>query len=114
MAQLLTVGEFSRLTHLTVKALHHYHESGVLEPAAVDPFTGYRYYGPDQLPAAHLVRRLREVRMPLAEVRALLAAPRRGDEGRRDRGPPRPAAPRADGDRCRGGIPAGATHPSAS
>ena len=83
MAELLTVGEFSRLTHLTVKALHHYHEAGVLEPVTVDPFTGYRYYVPDQLPDAHLVRRLRDVRMPLAEVRAVLAAP---DQQARDAG----------------------------
>jgi DNA-binding transcriptional MerR regulator len=83
MAELLTVGEFSRLTHLTVKALHHYHEAGVLEPVTVDPFTGYRYYLPDQLPDAHLVRRLRDVRMPLAEVRAVLAAP---DQQARDAG----------------------------
>jgi DNA-binding transcriptional MerR regulator len=83
MAELLTVGEFSRLTHLTVKALHHYHEAAVLEPVTVDPFTGYRYYLPEQLPDAHLIRRLRDVRMPLAEVRAVLAAP---DQQARDAG----------------------------
>lgn len=75
MAELLTVGEFSRLTHLTVKALHHYHESGVLRPVQVDTTTGYRYYSPHQLADAQLVRRLRQVRMPLAEVRAVLASP---------------------------------------
>lgn len=75
MAELLTVGEFSRLTHLTVKALRHYHDVGVLEPTLVDPLTGYRYYAMDQVPAAHLVRRLREVRMPVAGVRRVLVAP---------------------------------------
>jgi DNA-binding transcriptional MerR regulator len=75
MAELLTVGEFSRLTHLTVKALHHYHQVGVLEPALIDPFTGYRYYSAHQVEVAHLVRRLREVRMPVPQVRAVLAAP---------------------------------------
>jgi DNA-binding transcriptional MerR regulator len=75
MAELLTVGEFSRLTHLTVKALHHYHQVGVLEPAVIDPFTGYRYYAARQVEVAHLVRRLRQVRMPVAQVRAVLAAP---------------------------------------
>ncbi|MFC3993340.1 MerR family transcriptional regulator [Actinoplanes siamensis] len=73
MAQLLTVGEFSRLTHLTVKALRHYHEAGVLEPASVDPSTGYRYYTAEQVDLAQLVRRLREVRMPVAGVRQVVS-----------------------------------------
>jgi DNA-binding transcriptional MerR regulator/effector-binding domain-containing protein len=75
MAELFTVGEFSRLTHLPIKTLHHYHEAGLIEPALVDPATGYRYYAPSLLPAAQLARRLREVRMPLAALRAVLAAP---------------------------------------
>jgi DNA-binding transcriptional MerR regulator len=75
VAELLTVGEFSRLTHLTVKALRHYHDVGVLEPALVDPSSGYRYYAAEQVEVAHLVRRLREVRMPIAGVRQVLAAP---------------------------------------
>jgi DNA-binding transcriptional MerR regulator len=74
MPETFTVGEFSRLTHLPVKTLHHYHEVGVLAPAEVDPVTGYRRYRPDQVAVAHLVRRLRDVRMPLAEIRAVLAA----------------------------------------
>ncbi|WIM98155.1 MerR family transcriptional regulator [Actinoplanes oblitus] len=74
MAELLTVGEFSRLTHLTVKALRHYHDAGVLEPALVDPSTGYRYYTADQVELAQLVRRLREVRMPVAGVRRVVSA----------------------------------------
>jgi DNA-binding transcriptional MerR regulator len=71
----ITVGEFSRLTHLPIKTLHHYHDVGVLVPALVDPVTGYRRYAAEQVPMAHLARRLREVRMPLDEVRAVLAAP---------------------------------------
>ncbi|MEU8663289.1 MerR family transcriptional regulator [Actinoplanes philippinensis] len=74
MPELLTVGEFSRLTHLTVKALRHYHDVGVLEPAWVDPSTGYRYYTAEQVDAAQLVRRLREVRMPVAGVRRVVSA----------------------------------------
>jgi DNA-binding transcriptional MerR regulator len=75
----LTVGEFSRLTHLTVKTLHHYHEVGVLTPADVDPVTGYRRYALDQVEPALLVRRLRGVGMPVPQVRAVLAA----DDARR-------------------------------
>jgi DNA-binding transcriptional MerR regulator len=75
MAELFTVGEFAKLTHLSVKTLHHYHEAGLLEPASVDPVTGYRRYSADQLAAAQLARRLRDVRMPLAQVRDVLSAP---------------------------------------
>ena len=74
-ARAIPVGEFSRLTHLPIKTLHHYHDVGVLVPVLVDPATGYRRYAPDQVPDAHLARRLREVRMPLEEMRAVLAAP---------------------------------------
>ena len=46
--QLMPIGRFARLTGLTVKALRHYDEVGLLRPAAVDPDTGYRSYAPDQ------------------------------------------------------------------
>ena len=46
---LLTIGEFSRMTHLSVKALRHYHDVGILEPAAIDPYSGYRSYAADQV-----------------------------------------------------------------
>ena len=42
--QLMSIGRFARLTGLTVKALRHYDEVGLLRPAAVDPGTGYRSY----------------------------------------------------------------------
>jgi DNA-binding transcriptional MerR regulator len=75
MDVLLTIGDFSRMTYLGVKALRHYHEIGLLEPAAVDPATGYRLYRPSQVPTAQVIRRLRELGMPLEEVRAMLRAP---------------------------------------
>jgi DNA-binding transcriptional MerR regulator len=74
MAAALTVGDFSRITHLSVKTLRHYHQVGLLEPAQVDPDTGYRYYSGQQIPAAQVIRRLRELEMPVAEVKAVLAA----------------------------------------
>ena len=46
MDVLLTIGEFSKMTYLSVKALRHYHDVGLLEPALVDPATGYRHYAP--------------------------------------------------------------------
>jgi DNA-binding transcriptional MerR regulator len=75
MATLLTIGEFSRMTHLSIKALRHYHDTEVLIPAAVDPFTGYRSYDTAQVAAAQVVRRLRDLRMPLDSIRTILAAP---------------------------------------
>ena len=70
----LTVGDFSRITHLSVKTLRHYHEVGLLAPAAVNPDTGYRYYSTEQVPAAQVIRRLRDLEMPVGEVKAVLGA----------------------------------------
>jgi DNA-binding transcriptional MerR regulator len=74
MATLVNIGQFSRMTHLSVKALRHYHDTGVLIPAAVDPFTGYRSYDVAQIPAAQVIRRLRDLGMPLDSVRTVVAA----------------------------------------
>src|ERR1700676_223162 len=73
--QQLTIGAFSRLTHLSIKTLRYYHEVGLLEPAVVDPDSGYRYYRPGQAHSAHLVRRFRDLGLPVADVKAVLAAP---------------------------------------
>jgi DNA-binding transcriptional MerR regulator len=75
MTAALTVGDFSRITHLSVKTLRHYHEVGLLEPAAVNPSTGYRYYSGEQIPTAQVIRRLRDLEMPVGEVKAVLGAP---------------------------------------
>ena len=75
MAVLLTIGDFSRMTYLSVKALRHYHEIGLLEPADVDPDTGYRLYRPSQVPTAQVIRRFRDLGMGLGTVKAVLNAP---------------------------------------
>ena len=69
----LTIGEFAQLTHLSVRTLRRYHESGLLAPATVDPSSGYRYYTSAQIPAAQVIHRLRELDVPLAEVGKILA-----------------------------------------
>src|ERR1700751_2125485 len=81
MATTVSVGRFATMTHLRVKTLRHYHQVGLLEPAEVDSHTGYRYYTLEQLPTAQLIRRLLDLRMPVAGVRAVLVAssPRQGD-----------------------------------
>lgn len=71
----LAIGEFSRLTHLSVRTLRRYHDAGLLEPAMVDKTTGYRYYSTDQVPAAQVIHRLRELDLPLVAVRRILRTP---------------------------------------
>jgi DNA-binding transcriptional MerR regulator len=80
-ADLLSIGRFARLAGLSVGALRHYDALGLLTPARVDEVTGYRSYRRDQVEAAQLVRRLRDVEMPLPEIRRLLLAD--ADERRR-------------------------------
>jgi DNA-binding transcriptional MerR regulator len=68
----LSIGDFSKMTYLSVKALRHYHDVGVLEPVEIDPSSGYRFYAPSQVATAQTIRRLRDLDMPLEEVRALV------------------------------------------
>lgn len=75
MTELVSIGDFSRMTFLTVKALRHYQQVGLLEPARTDPRSGYRYYRPEQIAQARLIRRLRDLDLPIEDVRAVLAAP---------------------------------------
>jgi DNA-binding transcriptional MerR regulator len=75
MSSSLAIGDFSRATHLTVKTLRHYHETGLLEPAQIDLQTGYRRYTTEQIPVAQIIKRFRDLDMPLTEIRAVLSAP---------------------------------------
>lgn len=75
METLLTIGAFSRMTFLSVKALRHYHDVGLLVPVAIDPESGYRRYEASQVPTAQVIRRLRDLGMPLDEVRVVVQAP---------------------------------------
>ena len=72
MDELLTIGQFSRMCWLSVKALRLYDEVGVLPPAHVDPATNYRYYRPEQAPVARAAAILRSLDMPLAEIKDLV------------------------------------------
>lgn len=74
MTELLSIGRFSRLSGLSIDALRHYAEMGLLRPAMVDRETGYRRYAPAQLASARAVVRLRALDMPLGKVAAYLAA----------------------------------------
>src|ERR1700736_1708304 len=69
----LSIGDFSQITHLSVKTLRRYHQAGLLQPAEVDPHTGYRYYATTQVSTAQVIRRFRELGMPVREVREVLS-----------------------------------------
>ena len=71
---MLSIGEFAGMTGLSVKALRHYDEKGVLVPRDVDPRSGYRRYGEDQVRAGVVVRALRAADVPLADVAHSVAA----------------------------------------
>jgi DNA-binding transcriptional MerR regulator len=74
MDDLLPIGRFARMTGLSVGALRHYDELDLLRPADVDLATGYRRYAPAQLEDARTIRVLRELEVPLDEIRAILGA----------------------------------------
>lgn len=70
---MLKIGEFSRLAHITVKALRFYEKEGLLQPAAVDGQTGYRLYETAQLERAARIRSFRQMGLSIDSIRALLA-----------------------------------------
>jgi DNA-binding transcriptional MerR regulator len=87
--QLLPIGRFARTTGLTIRMLRRYDAIGLLVPAHVDENTGYRYYTLDQARDGEAIRRLRELDVPVDEVRNLVHAPpevlRQGLEAHRAR-----------------------------
>jgi DNA-binding transcriptional MerR regulator len=78
----MTIGEFSKRSRLSAKALRLYDELGLLLPAEVDPGSGYRLYVPAQLEPAFLISALRQLGFPLADIRAVIGL-ERGAAGER-------------------------------
>jgi DNA-binding transcriptional MerR regulator/effector-binding domain-containing protein len=70
--KLFSIGEFSKITGLTVKALRFYHEEGLLEPSCIDDQTGYRYYDAAKIEPARVIALLRELEFPLPEITEIL------------------------------------------
>ncbi len=66
------IGDFSRLSFVTVKTLRYYDEIGLLKPARVDRFTGYRYYSSSQLSRLNYIVALKEMGLSLEEIRTVL------------------------------------------
>jgi DNA-binding transcriptional MerR regulator len=73
MGAQVSIGDFSVMTRLSRKALRHYHDLGLLEPAHVDPQSGYRFYDTSQVDRAHIIRRFRYLGMSIPDVKALLS-----------------------------------------
>jgi DNA-binding transcriptional MerR regulator len=72
----MSIGEFARRSRLSAKALRLYDELGLLAPARVDEDSGYRFYEPGQLKRARLIAALRQLQVPLAEIKVILALER--------------------------------------
>jgi DNA-binding transcriptional MerR regulator len=68
----MTIGQFSRRSGLTVKALRYYDRVNLIKPAHVDCETNFRSYDPTQLPSARLIAQLRSVDVPLEDIRRVV------------------------------------------
>lgn len=69
---MLKIGDFSKLTRVSIRMLRHYDEINLLKPVEIDPFTGYRYYSEEQLPVACRITALKDMGFGLAAIREML------------------------------------------
>lgn len=66
------IGDFSKLTNLTVRALHHYEELGILLPERIDAVTNYRYYTAHQLITVNKIKMLQQIGLPLKAIKEVI------------------------------------------
>ncbi|MDK2966254.1 MerR family transcriptional regulator [Lacrimispora sp.] len=66
------IGEFSKLTQITIRMLRYYDEAGLLKPAEIDPWTGYRMYSVEQIPVLNKIIYLRDSGFTVSEIAAAL------------------------------------------
>jgi DNA-binding transcriptional MerR regulator len=66
------IGDFSKLSQVSVRMLRYYDEQGLLKPARTDRFTDYRYYAADQLPRLNRILALRDLGFTVDQIRRLL------------------------------------------
>ncbi len=69
---MLKIGDFSKLSMVSVKTLRYYDELGLLKPARVDEFTGYRYYSASQMPRLNRILALKDLGLSLGQVASML------------------------------------------
>ena len=63
------IGDFAKITNLSVKTLRYYNELGLLIPEKVDIYTGYRFYGENNLKDAKIIAELKKAGFRLEEIR---------------------------------------------
>ncbi len=66
------IGDFSRISRLSIKTLRYYHECGLLEPGRIDPDTGYRYYDAKSLDRARAIQELKHLDFSIKEIKEIL------------------------------------------
>ena len=69
---MIKIGDFSKLAHVSIKTLHHYGDLGLLKPAHIDRYTGYRYYNLEQLGQLNRILALKELSFSLEQVSQLM------------------------------------------
>lgn len=69
---MLKIGDFSKLSRISIRMLRHYDEIGLLKPDEVDDFTGYRYYSENKLPLAGLIQALKGLGFGLSAIGEIL------------------------------------------
>lgn len=67
------IGQFSKLSRTTIKALRYYDEIGLLKPEQTDKFTNYRFYTTEQLLALHRIQAFRQIGIPIDEIKLILS-----------------------------------------
>ena len=68
---LYKIGMFAQMNHITVKTLHFYEEQGLLFPAKIDEYSGYRYYKMSQMETVHRILALKEAGFKIDDIKAL-------------------------------------------
>jgi effector-binding domain-containing protein len=65
---MIRIGDFSRLSRVSIKTLRYYDEMGLFKPIEVDRFTGYRYYSASQLPRLNRILALKDLGLSLEQI----------------------------------------------
>src|SRR5262249_35088743 len=81
-ANMFRIGEFSKLCRVPTSALRYYDELGLLCPAHIDKFTGYRYYTAEQLPRLNRILALKDLGLSLEQIKVMLDDHLSPDESR--------------------------------
>lgn len=69
---MLKIGDFSKLSRVSIRMLRYYDEIGLLVPKSIDHFTSYRYYSEDQLPVVGRITALKDMGFSLAIITEIL------------------------------------------